>query len=357
MRIAMLAPLVERVPPETYGGTELVVSLLTEQLVKEGHDVTLFATRDSETDAKLVGCAPAGLRKSTEIPVHRWQAYDLNAIIELEHRVREFDVIHNHMGYQALPFLNKLEVPSVTTLHNLVKPYNEQIFKTYAHMDFVSISDAFRKWNMADTLNYCATVYNGIDIEQYPYSENKRRDYLLFIGRICHDKGTAEAIRIARALSLPLKLAGKVDRADREYFESQVQPLLSEPGIEYVGEVHHAQKVELYASARAVVYPIHFHEPFGLVMAESIAMGTPVLALDMGAVTEVLTDRETGIVGNSVEELIDRFYEIDSISPDDCRERAEKLFSKERMTADYVAVYKERTSTNRPLSASYRKVT
>lgn len=338
MRVAMLAPLVESVPPEAYGGTELVVSLLTEELVARGHEVTLFATGDSITTARLFPCAERGLRMCTEIPVSRWMAYDLAALIELEKRLSEFDIVHNHMGYQALPFLKKIEIPSVTTNHNPVKPYNKPIYTACRDASYVSISDAYRRWNLPDVLNYVATVYNGIDIAMYPAGENERT-YLLFLGRVCHDKGTAEAIEIARALKLPLKIAGKVDRNDQQYFEEKVKPWLSEPGIEYVGEVDHEQKLSLYSSAIAVVYPIHFHEPFGLVMAEAMATGTPLAALDMGAVKEVLKDRETAVIGQSVEELIDRFAEIKDISPAACRDRAVRLFSRERMTEDYLGVY------------------
>jgi glycosyltransferase involved in cell wall biosynthesis len=336
MRIAQLAPLVESVPPKGYGGTELVVSLLTEELVKQGHEVTLFASGDSETSARLISIEDQPLRNN--FPIHRWNAYDIRLLLKLVEMQGEFDVIHNHMGYQALPTLCELRKPMVTTNHNLIKDYCRPIYFAYGSSPFVAISDAYRKLNYPDKMNYVDVVYNGIDVSLYPFDPGARRDYLLFLGRVCKDKGTAPAIEIAKALKLPLKIAGKVDVEDRKYYEEQVKPHIA-GNIEYVGEVNMQQKCDLYAHAIATVYPIDFDEPFGLVMAESLACGTPVMAFDRGSVREVLSDGETSIIGHTVEDLIKRFDEVRNISPQVCRDRVNKLFSKEVMADNYLKVY------------------
>jgi glycosyltransferase involved in cell wall biosynthesis len=339
MRIAQLAPLSESVPPQTYGGTELVVSLLTEGLVKNGHDVTLFASGDSETAAKLISVTDRSLRSDTTIPIRRWQSYDICSLIELEKRQSEFDIIHNHMGYQAFSFIKDFKCANVTTNHNIVKDYCAPIYFRYAKLPLVAISESYKALNYPDKLNYFATIYNGIDISQYTFTSSTKRTYLLFIGRICNDKGTATAIEIALALGLPLKIAGKVDDADKNYFQDKVEPLLSNPKIEYLGEVGLIEKVKLYSEAIAVLYPIAFEEPFGLVMAEALATGTPVAAFNRGSVKEIIADRQTGIVTNNKDELINRFDDIAKISHQACRDRALNLFSSQQMVAEYEKVY------------------
>jgi glycosyltransferase involved in cell wall biosynthesis len=345
MRIAQLAPLVEPVPPRGYGGTELVVSLLTDELVARGHEVTLFASGDSQTAARLMPIVPEALRRQN-IPERRWAAYDIMALLKLEELAEQFDVVHNHMGWQALPALRGLSVPAVSTNHNPVKDYCAPIYMACGGLPYVSISNAYRRFNYPDRLNYVATVYNGIDIERFDASSDSARSFLLFFGRVCPDKGTAEAIRIAQAVGLPLKIAGKVDANDRLYFESSVKPHLRSPDVEYLGEVDEEGKVDLYRHAIAVLNPINFEEPFGLVMAEALASGTPVVALNRGSVNEVLSDGETAVVGESVDELIQRFPEIEKIRADACRRRARGLFSKQKMADGYERVY--RNLTERP---------
>jgi len=338
MRIAQLAPLTEPVPPRGYGGTELVVSLLTEELVARGHEVTLFASGDARTSARLVSVVDTALRTSADIPERRWMAYDIRSLLKLEEMQSEFDIVHNHMGWQALPALSSWKPPTVTTNHNLVKDYCAPIYLALRELPYVSISNAYRQFNYPDILNYVATVYNGIDVDSFDSPGERQRSYLLFIGRLCADKGTAEAIEMARRLGLPLKIAGKVDANDLEYYEAKVKPHLQAPTIEYVGEVDHAQKVSLYRQAIAVVYPITFEEPFGLVMAESLASGTPVVALARGSVREVL-DENTAIIGNSIDELINQFPRLQMITEAACKSRARELFSKEQMAAAYERVY------------------
>jgi glycosyltransferase involved in cell wall biosynthesis len=346
MRIAQVAPLAESVPPKGYGGSELVVALLTEELIKRGHEVTLFATADSETSATLEPCAPEGLRASS-IPPTRWTAYDQKMLLKLEARASEFDIIHNHLGYAGLPLLRYINCPTVSTIHNPVRDYCKDIYLACKEMPIVAISDAYKRLNYPDDLNYVATVHNGIDIACFDYQEQSTGNYLLFVGRLCDDKGTAEAIQIARAVNMPIILAGKVDANDQAYFDKNIKPLLSEPGVTYIGEISGDEKNRLYGAATATLCPIKFEEPFGLVFAESLACGTPVLALKRGAAPEVISDGETGVVDGSIDALIERFGEIAGISRKKCRARAENLFSKERMAQRYEEVYQSQLATGK----------
>ncbi len=339
MRIAQLAPLVESVPPRAYGGTELVVSLLTEELLKRGHEVTLFASGDSRTNARLIDTVSKPLRQSQDIFRHRWSAYETKSILKALSMQNEFDIVHNHMGYVALPFLKEFNVPVVTTMHNNISSYCADIYFEYGKFPFIAISEAYKQLNFPDKINYVDVVYNGIDLGDFELKNEISRDYLLFIGRISKAKGTACAIDIAIELNLPLKIAGKVDAADMPYFESEVKHKLGHPLIEYIGEITLEQKAELYGGARAVVYPIDFDEPFGLVMSEALASGTPVMAFDRGSVREIIIDGKTGIVGNTKEDLILRFSQIAKIGSENCKERAKKYFSKEHMVVEYEKVF------------------
>ncbi len=346
MRIAQLAPLAESVPPRGYGGSEQVVSDLTDELVKQGHQVTLFASQDSCTSAQLVACAPQGLRQS-DIPPTRYAAYDLKAQLKVENMVGQFDIVHNHMGYTALPLLRGIPCPVVTTIHNPIKDYCAEIFLSCRDMPFVAISDAYRRLNYPDQLNYVATVHNGININVFHYDKGVHRSNFLFVGRICNDKGTVEAIQIAKRLGLPIVLAGKVDNNDRQYFDEQVKPLIDNDKVKYIGEVTGQEKSALLSSAIATLCPINFEEPFGLVFAESLASGTPVMAFRRGAATEVVSDGVTGIIGQTVDDLVARFGEIKTIDPAQCRQRAEQLFSKQGMAKNYEDVYRQLQSNNK----------
>lgn len=340
MRIAILSSNVERVPPSGYGGTELVVSLLTEELIGRGHDVTLFATGDSVTAGKLVSVSDHPLRSNVEA-VRRWQAFDIRLLMRLKETAGDFDIVHNNMGWQALPWLDQLGIPVLTTNHNPIKQYCAPIYMEYKHLPFVAISEAYKRLNMPDDLNYVSTIYNGIDVENFQMNGIEKRQYLLFIGRLCEDKGTERAINIAKKLNLPIVLAGKVDMADQVYFEKHVKPHLNSRSVRFVGEVNHDQKVDLYKHAIATVYPIGFDEPFGLVMAESLASGTPVMAFDRGSVREVLSDGVTAIIGKDEDELIGRFQQLTSIKPESCRQRVHAMFSKSRMVDEYEVLYEK----------------
>lgn len=338
MRIAQLAPLSERVPPNQYGGSELVVSLLTEELVKRGHEVTLFASADSITAGRLIPCAPTGLRQAVDISPTRWPAYQLKALLALESMQKQFDIVHSHMGYSALPFLRNLNCVHLSTNHNPVKSYCSDIYLKFRNFPFVAISDAYRRLNLPQELNYVSTIYNGIEIGTTA-DLTKQQRYLLFLGRICSDKGTVEAIEIACKLRLPIILAGKVDDNDRTYFDNFVRPRLTDSTVVYVGEVSTPAKAKLYAGAIATICPIKFDEPFGLVFAESLAAGTPVMAFKRGAAAEVVTDGKTGILGSTVDELVGRFSELQGITRTACRDSAKARFSKERMANEYEALY------------------
>jgi glycosyltransferase involved in cell wall biosynthesis len=340
MRIAQVAANVEPVPPQGYGGTELVVSLLTEELVKRGHEVTLFATGDSTTSARLISEAPNALRAQGKFPMTQWSAFDMRTLLRLQDMQAEFDIVHNHMSWTALPYLDSLDCAVLTTLHNQVKPYCEAIYHKFGHQPYVAISDSFKTLNQPDKLNFVATIYNGIKVDDFiPADLNAGREFLLFVGRICNDKGTAEAIDIAEKLNLPLKIAGKVDKNDELYFEKEVKPRLDSGTAEFIGEIGHEEKVKLYQGAIAVVYPINFNEPFGLVMAESLAAGTPVMAFDRGSVREILSEPETAIIGNSIDQLVEKFPLLEKISRQKCIDRVKKMFSVEKMVDGYEEVY------------------
>lgn len=341
LRIAQLSPLIERVPPPGYGGTELVVSLLTEGLVEQGHEVTLFASGDSITKADLVSVYPQALRNSKQIEPYSWPAFDLKIMHELEKRVDEFDIVHNHLGYQALPFLATLNKPVLTTNHCIVTWWNKDIYLSHSNLPYVAISNAYQRLNLGDQLNYVKTIYHGIDTEQIWYDKNKKQDYLLFLGRLGYDKGTVAAINIAQAVNMPLIIAGKIDASDRDYFDENIKHLLDLPGVEYIGEVGPTDKTDLLQRAKALMHPIYFDEPFGLVMAESLAAGTPVLALNRGSVKELITDGKTGLVAEHPDQLIERFAELDNISRETCRQEAVSRFSYKTMVNNYLNLYEQ----------------
>jgi glycosyltransferase involved in cell wall biosynthesis len=353
MRIAQLATNVERVPPHGYGGTEVVVDLLTNALCKSGHQVTLFASGDSDTQARLISVVETALRTNPDFPQRQWQAFDIRTLLKLKEMASEFDIVHNHMGWQALPFLATLGLPVITTNHNPVKQYNLPIYEAYKDLPYVAISNAYRRLNYPDIINYVATIYNGVDLELYKTTRGAGK-YLLFLGRICHDKGTREAIAIATQLGLPLKIAGKLDEPDKPYFEDYVKPKLSKQ-IEYVGEVDQEEKLKLFTEAIATIHAINFEEPFGLVMVESLACGVPLLALRRGSVPELLTDPETAVIGDTIDDLVTRFGQIEQVKWQDCRKRVQDNFSKEAMVDNYLKAYQAviRSFENTKTKAQY----
>lgn len=338
MRIAQVAPLWERVPPPAYGGIELVVGLLTDELVKRGHEVTLFASGDSLTLAKLVSVHPRALRLDNT--VKDYSIYELLNLASVYEQAEKFDLIHSHAGHTPLAYTKLVKTPTVHTLHGIFTPDNKKIFNYAKKQPYVSISDAQREPRLG--LNYISTVYNGIDVSSYEfYPQPLDPPYLAFVGRISPEKGTHLAIQIAKKTGWQLKIAGKIDRVDIEYFEQEIKPQIDGKQIQYLGEANHAEKNTIMGSAYATLFPITWREPFGLVMVESMASGTPVIAMRMGSTPEVIADKQTGFLCNNIQECIEAIEQIERLNRYACRRYVENHFSVKQMTDGYEAVYKQ----------------
>jgi glycosyltransferase involved in cell wall biosynthesis len=336
MRIAQVAPLAESVPPRLYGGTERVVSGLTEELVRRGHDVVLFASGDSATSAELVACCPKGLRLNPHIRDHI--AYTMIELGKVSARAREFDIIHNHLDYLALPMARQTETPMVTTLHGRLDLAELQdVYAEFSEQYLVSISNAQRR--PLGHARWLATVYNGIDLRHFTLREGSG-GYLAFLGRISPEKGVDWAIKIAQAVDMPLRIAAKVDPVDQEYFTAKIKPMLRDPRVEYVGEIDETHKDEFLGNAFAYLFPINWPEPFGMTMIEAMACGTPVIAMNLGSVPEVVVHGKTGFVCRSQAEMIDTVQKVEDLSRDDCRTHVENHFSATRMAEMYETVYR-----------------
>jgi glycosyltransferase involved in cell wall biosynthesis len=338
MRIAQVAPLWERVPPPAYGGIELVVGLLTDELVRRGHDVTLFASGDSISLAKLESVHPQALRLDST--VKEYGIYEMLQMSRVYEQASEFDIIHSHMGCSALPYGNLVKTPTVHTLHGIFTPDNEKMFTHARSQPYVSISNAQREPRLK--LNCVATVYNGIDLSTYKFHEKPQDPpYLAFLGRISPEKGTHVAIEIAKRSGWRLKMAGKVDVVDVKYFEEEIKPLIDGKQIEYLGEADHTQKNELIGGAVATLFPITWREPFGLVMVESMAAGTPVIAMELGSTSEVIAHGKTGFLCHNVDEFVEAIDKVGQLNRHTCREHVMNHFSVQRMTDGYEAVYQQ----------------
>jgi glycosyltransferase involved in cell wall biosynthesis len=343
MRIAQVSPLYESVPPKQYGGTERVVSYLTEELVCQGHDVTLFASGDSVTRARLVAGSPRSLRLDERCIDQL--AHHLVMLESVMKRAGEFDVIHFHVDYLHFPLSRRMRTPQLTTLHGRLDiPDLEPIYREFLDMPVVSISDAQR--DPLSGANWMATVYHGLPRDLYTFREQPG-DYLVFLGRISPEKRADRAIRIARQLGIPLKIAAKVDAVDREYFKHAIAPLLNTPGVEYVGEVGEREKDELLGNALALLFPIDWPEPFGLVMIEALACGTPVIAYRRGSVAEVLEEGVTGFTVTSVDDAVRAVERVGMLDRRACRQSFERRFTSERMASDYLRLYAELTGNTR----------
>jgi glycosyltransferase involved in cell wall biosynthesis len=335
MRIAILSPVWFPVPPTGYGGIEWVVSLLADGLADAGHDVTLFASGDSRTRAKLDAVFP----EPPDAPIGM-------SYIELRHALRcfeqaaEFDVINDHSCQVGMALGGLVETPVVHTVHGPLDEHPLANYRGIAQLapkvGLISISMNQRK--PAPELPWVGNVPNALDLDAYPY-HSKRGEYLLYLGRLSPDKGAHRAIEIAREADIPIKLAGKKrEHAEQAYFDEQVRPLLGD-GAEYLGETSHARKVDLLQNARATLFPIDWEEPFGLVMIESMACGTPVIATRRGAVPEVVDDGRSGIIVDDYRDMVAAIARADELDPVECRRAAEEHYSIERMVGDYVAVY------------------
>jgi glycosyltransferase involved in cell wall biosynthesis len=341
LRIAQVAPLYERVPPVLYGGTERVVSYLTEELVRRGHDVTLFASGDSHTKAELVAAVPSALRLASDA---EYQADASSAhVIQLGHvlqRARDFDFVHCHVDYPAFWLGRTLATPVIHTLHGrLDLPFLRPVFAHFTDTHVISISDAQRR-PLADIhVNWASTVYHGLPLARYPYSP-KGGDYLAFLGRIAPEKRVDLAIALAKRVGVPLRIAAKVDPADRRYFERDIRPLLDDPLIDFIGEIDDRDKAAFLGGAMALIFPIDWPEPFGLVMAEAMACGTPVIARPCGSVPEVIRPGVTGFVVDTVNDMVGAVKRLDLIDRAECRRWVEHRFSVERMVDNYENLYR-----------------
>lgn len=341
MRIAQVSPLEERVPPLAYGGIELVVSLLTDELVRRGHTVTLFASGDSQTLARLKSVYPHPLRLDPGI--QKYDPYKLLELSQVYEQAPEFDIIHSHVGYSALPFTKLAKTPTIHTLHYL-RSDTRDLYAHYHKQPYVSISDAQRLTleGAPLNLNYIRTVYNGIDINGYPFHlQPQDPPYLAFLGRLSPEKGPHRAIAVAKQTGWPLKMAGKVDAVDREFFEREIAPQIDGKQIEYLGEADHTVKVELLGKAAATLFPITWHEPFGLVMVESMCAGTPVIGIGLGSVPEVIAHGKSGFVCQTLEEMAFMIPAALKLNRQACREHVLKNFSVARMVDAYEAAYRQ----------------
>lgn len=343
MRIAQVAPLYESVPPKLYGGTERVVAYLTEELVARGHEVVLFASGDSETSAELVPLCRRALRLDPEC-VDDFAP----SILQLERvaqRAEQFDIIHYHIDYHHFPVTRRISTPSVTTLHGrLDVPELKPVYREFSEIPLVSISNSQR--TPLAFANWHATVYHGLPRDKLQFQPHPR-NYLAFIGRISPEKRCDRAIEIAKAVGMPLRIAAKIGKNDEDYFHAEVEPLLRHPLVEFFGEISDGDKSAFIGNALATLFPIDWAEPFGLVMIESLACGTPVIAFRRGSVPEIIDDGRTGFVVDSVEQAVAAVGKLSSVDRHACRREFETRFSAGRMADDYLAVYQRLLSSER----------
>jgi len=335
MRIAQVAPLYESVPPRLYGGTERVVSWLTEELVHEGHDVTLFASGDSLTNARLVPVCSRALRLDPKCVDSL--AHHINLVERVMQAKDEFDIIHFHIDYLHFGMSRRDRLPQLTTLHGRLDiPDLAPLYREFYEMPVVSISDSQRAplpW-----LNWHGTVHHGMPTDTLEPGLAPGQ-YLAFLGRVSPEKGLDKAIDIALRAEIPLKIAAKVDRTDREYFESHIKPRLNSDLIEFIGEISDLEKNDFFSKALAFLFPINWSEPFGIVLIESLACGVPIVAFPLGSVPEIVEDGVSGFLVNSAEEAARTLKNIDVIDRRKCREIFETRFSAKRMAQDYVSIY------------------
>jgi glycosyltransferase involved in cell wall biosynthesis len=343
LRIAIVSPLQESVPPTLYGGTERIVSYLTEALVQQGHDVTLFATAESRTAARLMPMAERGLRldPTCQDPL----AHHIVMVDRVMEVAKEFDVLHFHIDYIHFPSCRLMALPTVTTLHGrLDVPDLAHVYRRFPEMPLVSISHSQRA--PLDWANWAATVHHGLPATLYRYGEG-RGGYLAFLGRVSPEKGLDHAINIARRAGMPLKIAAKIEKKDAEYYEMRIKPMLDSPGVEFLGEISERDKGAFLGDAVALLFPIKWPEPFGLVLIEAMACGTPVVAFPCGAVPEILEDGVTGRLVRDEDQAVQALQEVWRLDRLDCRLRFEQRFTADRMALDYLRVYREIASRTR----------
>lgn len=345
MKIAQIAPLFERVPPRLYGGTERIVSYLTEELVSQGHQVTLFASGDSKTKGDLVPCSDMALRLNPVVkdPL----PYHLIMAEEVRRRAAEFDVLHFHVDLLHLPLISLLPARSLTTLHGrLDLPDLMPLYATFRDVPLISISDAQRR--PMPPVNWRGTVHHGLPWDLLPFEPVPSGDYLAFLGRISPEKRPDRAIEIALRAGVPLKIAAKVDRADLAYWQEIIKPMIdANPSIEFIGEISEARKAEFLGNARALLFPIDWPEPFGLVMIEAMACGTPVVAFRGGSVPEIVEHGRSGFIVDTIEEAVGAVARLDGLSRIQARQCFERRFTADRMARDYLEIYRQLESPRR----------
>src|ERR1700686_360545 len=348
MKIAQVAPLIESVSPRLYGGTERIASYLTEELVRLGHEVTLFASGDSITSAELVSCCTRALRLDPS--VRDIVPHFMLMIDKVRERMEEFDVLHFHIDVFHFPLFRSLAARTVTTLHGrLDLPDLKPFYTRFGEMPLVSVSNDQRK--PLPLANYVATIHHGIPTDLHRPSF-ERGSYLAFLGRISPEKRPDRAIRIARAAGIPLKIAAKVDKVDEDYFRNDIVPLIDGPGVEFIGEINEREKTKFLGEAAALLFPVDWPEPFGLVMIEAMACGTPVLAFRCGSVPEVIEDGITGKAVDSEDQAVAALPEILSYDRHAVRQRFEDRFTSTRMAKDYVSTYRQLLATRTPTKRS-----
>jgi glycosyltransferase involved in cell wall biosynthesis len=354
MKIAQVAPLYESVPPKLYGGTERVVSYITEELVKLGHDITLYASGDSQTSARLRSVCERALRLDGGKLLSPL-AHHLHLIETVAQEADDFDVVHFHLDYLPFSQIRRLEIPAITTLHGRLDiPDLHPLFREFDDMRLISISDAQRvpmPW-----ASWLATVHHGIPEDLYKPCFSSG-DYLAFLGRISPEKRVDRAIEIARLARMPLRVAAKIDDADRTYFEEEISDLLANSDVEFVGEIGEQDKSEFLGNAAALLFPIDWPEPFGLVMIESMACGTPVIAFRGGSVAEIIDQGVTGFVVESVEEAVDAVKRVPSIDRQDCYQRFLERFTSRRMCEQYLTAYERGISEKKRAARGKRGLT
>ncbi len=336
MKIAQIAPLMESVPPRLYGGTERIVSYLTDELVALGHDVTLFASGNSMTAAKLVPCVPQALR--LDVSIRDTIPYYMLMLDRVRRMADDFDILHFHIDQFHFPLFRPIASRTVTTLHGRQDlPDLLPLYLGFDDMPLVSISNHQRR--PIPNATFSATIYHGIPADLHRPIVGPGGGYVAFLGRISPEKRPDRAILIARTLGIPLKIAAKVDRCDEAYFRNQIEPLLDGPGVEFIGEINEHQKTQFLGEARALIFPIDWPEPFGLSMIEAMACGTPILAFRRGSVPEIIDEGLTGMMVDTEEEAIATLPRVMALDRKKVRQRFEQRFSATRMAEDYITVY------------------
>jgi len=337
MKIAQIAPLMESVPPRLYGGTERVVSFLSEELVRQGHDVTLFASGDSVTSARLVACSDQAIRLNPAIKDHI--PHYMIMLDKLRRSAHLFDILHFHIDAFHMPLFRDMVFKTVTTLHGRQDlPDLAYLYRAFPDMPLVSISNAQRA--PVPDANFIKTIHHGLPVDLLKPNYEPRGGYLAFLGRISEEKGPDRAIAIANALGLPLKIAAKVDKADEQYFREVLAPLLDRPGVQFVGEINDYDKSKFLGDATALLFPIDWPEPFGLVMIEAMACGTPVIAYRAGSVPEVLENGLTGFVVDNAAQAANAVGRLDQLFRPTIRSRFEERFSARAMANEYCRIYR-----------------